>query len=73
MEERFLKFPLVGTYPEDVGIILSVYCIDLFMVFEAFSVGGTNIIKFIGKSVRKAGRMNVKQITENSNSEIFKI
>lgn len=55
MEERFLKFPLVGINPEDVVIILSVYCIDLFTVFEAFSVGGTNIIKFIGKSVGKVG------------------
>ena len=49
MEERFLKFPLVGIYPEYVVIILFVDCIDLFTVFEAFLVGGTNIVKINSK------------------------
>ena len=40
MEERFLKFPLVGKNPEDVVIILSVDRIYLFTVFEAFLVNG---------------------------------
>ena len=43
MEERFLKFSLVGINPDDVVIILSVDRIYLFTVFEAFLVGGTNL------------------------------